>query len=68
MEQVNDNFEAVEILSKRGDVFLISADEYRSLQETAHLLRVTANAKRLLASLDSLAAGKGTTRELQWGE
>ncbi|MCH9737947.1 MAG: type II toxin-antitoxin system Phd/YefM family antitoxin [Actinomycetia bacterium] len=68
MEQVNDNFEAVEILSKRGDAFLISADEYRSLQETAHLLRGPANANRLLASLDSLAAGKGTPRELQWEE
>jgi len=42
-----------------------SPAEYRSLQETAHLLRVPANAKRLAESLESLADGRGTPRELE---
>lgn len=66
IQQVNEDADAVEILSKRGDAVLISAAEYRSLQETAHLLRVPANAKRLTESLESLAAGRGTQRELLW--
>jgi len=66
IEQVNEDCEAVEILSKRGDAVLISASEYRALKETAHLLRVPANAKRLTASLEALAAGRGTERELEW--
>jgi antitoxin YefM len=66
IQQVNDDCEAVEILSKRGDAVLISASEYRALQETAHLLRVPANAKRLAESLAELAAGRGRERELSW--
>ncbi len=66
IEQVNDDCDAVEILSKRGDAVLISAAEYRSLQETAHLLRVPANAKRLIESLTQLREGRGTERELAW--
>lgn len=66
IEQVNENCEAVEILSKRGDAVLISASEYRALQETSHLLRVPANAKRLTESLEALAAGRGRERELVW--
>lgn len=66
IEQVDEDCEAVEILSKRGDAVLISATEYRALQETAHLLRVPANAKRLAESLEALAAGRGTERELGW--
>jgi antitoxin YefM len=34
------------------DVVLISADELESLLETAHLIRSTANAKRLLTALN----------------
>ncbi|MFA7265708.1 MAG: type II toxin-antitoxin system prevent-host-death family antitoxin [Candidatus Nanopelagicales bacterium] len=68
IQQVNDDSDAIEILSKRGDAVLISAAEYRSLQETAHLLRVPANAKRLAESLESLAEGRGTPRELAWDD
>jgi antitoxin YefM len=41
------------IISRRGadDVALIAADEFSSLQETAHLLRSPANAARLLSAL-----------------
>ena len=41
------------VIQRRGaeDVALISADELRSLMETAHLLRSPANARRLLTAL-----------------
>jgi antitoxin YefM len=41
------------IITRRGapDVALIAADELASLEETAHLLRSPANARRLLAAL-----------------
>lgn len=41
------------IITRRGapDVALVAADELASLEETAHLLRSPANARRLLAAL-----------------
>ncbi|MGH3838756.1 MAG: type II toxin-antitoxin system Phd/YefM family antitoxin, partial [Pseudonocardiaceae bacterium] len=38
IEQVNDDQEPVEIVSKAGTAYLVSADQWRSLMETAHLL------------------------------
>ncbi len=58
IEQVNDDRIAVEIMSRRGDAVLISRDEYQALQETAHLLRAPANARRLLESLVQALAGE----------
>ncbi len=47
------------IITRRGapDVALVAADELASLQETAHLLRSPANARRLLAALQRSLAG-----------
>ncbi|MGH9074073.1 MAG: type II toxin-antitoxin system Phd/YefM family antitoxin, partial [Acidimicrobiales bacterium] len=55
--QVNDDRRAVEITSRRGDAVLISRADYDALQETAWLLRVPANARRLLESLAQAHAG-----------
>ena len=57
IEQVNDDRAPVEITSRRGDAVLMSRADYDALQETAHLLRSPANARRLLESLDQAAAG-----------
>ncbi|MFZ0215134.1 MAG: type II toxin-antitoxin system prevent-host-death family antitoxin [Candidatus Dormiibacterota bacterium] len=65
IEQVNDNREPVEITSKRGDAVLISRADYDALQETAYLLRVPANAERLLESLAQARAGKREQHELE---
>jgi len=62
IDRVTENREAVEITSKRGSALLMSLDEYNSLQETAHLLRSPANAKRLLESL-AQAARKGKAKQ-----
>jgi antitoxin YefM len=64
IDQVNDDREAVEIVGKRGSAYLVAADEYRSMQETAHLLRSPRNAERLRASLAEVAAGVTVVQEL----
>ncbi|MFD8195009.1 type II toxin-antitoxin system Phd/YefM family antitoxin [Streptomyces wuyuanensis] len=57
IQQVNDDHEPVEITSKGGNAVLMSADDYRSWQETVYLLRSPANAARLMAAV---AADKAT--------
>ena len=57
IEKVNNDRVAVEITSRRGNAVLVSADEYAALEETAYLLRVPANAKRLLESLHQAKSG-----------
>ena len=46
-------------------VVMLSLAEYESLEETAHLLRSPANAKRLLRSIASLERGKGIRKKLK---
>ncbi len=48
----------IEITSRRGDAVLLSLADYDALEETAHLLRVPANAKRLIESLHQALAGE----------
>lgn len=57
IEQVNDDRQPVEITSKRGDAVLLSKKDYDALTETALLLRVPANARRLLESLAQARQG-----------
>ena len=58
IERVNADREPVEITSKRGDAVLLSKSDYDALTETALLLRVPANARRLLESLDQARKGQ----------
>ena len=58
IEQVNNDRTPIEITSKRGDAVLIAIDDYRALEETAHLLR------RLLESLDQARSGNTQAHEL----
>ena len=57
IEKVNNDRVPVHITSRRGDAVLLSADEFAALEETAYLLRVPANAKRLLESLQQAKTG-----------
>ena len=64
IEQVNNDHVPVEITSKRGSAVLMSLEDYQALQETAHLLRVPANARRLLESLAQAHSGHREEHEL----
>jgi antitoxin YefM len=57
IEQVNNDRSHVEISSRRGDAVLMSRADYDALEETAHLLRSPANARRLLESLSQAKSG-----------
>lgn len=65
IEQVNDDRAPVEITSKRGDAVLMSRADYDALEETAHLLRSPANARRLLESLAQAQMGKLVEHKLE---
>ena len=60
MDQVADDREPI-VIRRRGKepVALIAADDLESLVETAHLLRVPENARRLMEALARAAAGNG---------
>lgn len=64
IEQVNDDRTPVEITSRRGDAVLMSRADYEALEETAHLLRSPANARRLLESLQQASSGDRQERAL----
>jgi len=64
IEQVNDDHTPVEITSRRGSAVLMSREDYDALQETAYLLRVPANARRLLESLEQARQGQREEHEL----
>ena len=60
IEQVNDDRQPIEVRSKRGDAVLLSRADYDALTETVFLLRVPANARRLL---ESVAQARSCERE-----
>ncbi|MSS45329.1 type II toxin-antitoxin system prevent-host-death family antitoxin [Cutibacterium sp. WCA-380-WT-3A] len=64
IQQVNEDRAPVEITSRNGDAVLLSRADYDALAETAHLLRVPANAKHLLESLEQARAGKRDEHDL----
>lgn len=61
---VNDREEVVITRAGHEPVVMVSLDDYESLKETAYLLRIPANARRLLASIDRLEDGGGVERDL----
>ncbi len=65
MDQVCRDRAPVIITRNRDQaVVMVSLEEFEALEETAHLLRSPANAKRLLASIVALESGKGKVRKL----
>lgn len=57
IDEVNEDQIAVEIVSKKGSAYLISADEYHSLKETVYLLQSPRNAERLRESVAEVRSG-----------
>lgn len=65
MDQVNRDRDGVIITRQNGSsAVLISLEDYESWQETLHLLRSPANAKRLLDSVAAASKGKARVRKL----
>ena len=65
IQQVNDDRVPVEITSRNGDAVLMSRADYDALEETAHLLRVPANARHLMESLAQARAGERQQHDLE---
>ena len=65
MDRVCDDHEPI-IITRNGEqaVVMMSLEDFKSLEETAYLLRSPKNAKRLLESQAALEAGKGKARSL----
>lgn len=61
---IHDHVEVVVTRKKREAVVMISLDEYNSIQETLHLLKSPANARRLEEAISQLDAGRGTERDI----
>ncbi|WP_149184212.1 type II toxin-antitoxin system prevent-host-death family antitoxin [Streptomyces sp. TRM49041] len=53
IKKVNDNHEAIEIVSKHGNAVLVAAEDYAALREGSYLLRSPANARRLLKAYEN---------------
>ncbi len=65
MDRVCDDHEVLIITRNGGQaVVMLSLEDYKTLEETAYLLRTPANAKRLLSAATQLNADQGTEREL----
>ena len=63
-----DNAPVVITRNRDQAVVMLSLDEYESLQETAHLLRSPANARRLLRSLEAIKRGKVIRKNIKLDE
>ena len=66
LDLVTEDREPVIITRDRGKpaAVLISLEEFASWEETLHLLRSPANARRLKESIDEFEAGGGKERQL----
>lgn len=67
IEQVNNDRDVVEIVSRKGSAVLMSAEEYAAWRETAYLFRSPANARRLLDAYERARAGRTEVHELDRG-
>jgi len=65
MDRVCNDHEPL-IITRNGEqsVVMLSLEDFKSLEETAYLLRSPSNAKRLLAAIEALQAGEGQERKL----
>jgi antitoxin YefM len=56
-KRVNEDHDAIEIVSRYGNAVLVSAEDYAALREGAYLLRSPANARRLLSAYENALNG-----------
>ena len=60
----NDHEPLIITRNREQSVVMLSLEDYKSLEETAYLLRTPANAARLLAATAQLNVNEGTERKL----
>jgi antitoxin YefM len=66
MDRVSEDREPVIITRNRDQaVVMLSLGDYNALEKSAYLMRSPANARRLLASIDSMEKGRGRARKLK---
>jgi len=64
-DTVYRDHEDVIVNRKNGEnVVVISLEKYNSMNETAYLMRSTANRKHILESLEELESGKTVSKDL----
>lgn len=64
VRQVNEDHVPIEVTSREhGDVVIMSAEDFRSWQETVYLLRSPRNAQILMESVAELDGGHGHAGE-----
>ncbi len=61
IKKVNDDHDAIEIVSRHGNAVPVSAEDYAALREGAYLLRSPANARRLLKAYENALDGTGVS-------
>ena len=64
IQQVNDDHTPIEVVSRHGNVVILSKDDYDSMTETAYLLRNPANAERLFSALERARRGEFEQHDL----
>lgn len=64
IQQVNEDHTAVEVVSRHGNVVILSKQDYDAITETAYLLRNPANAERLLAAIERARRGEFEQHDL----
>ena len=64
IQQVNDDHNAVEVVSRHGNAVILSKDDYDAMTETAYLLRNPANAERLLRAIERARRGEFEQHDL----
>ena len=57
IKKVNEDHDAIEIVSRHGNAVLVSAEDYAALREGAYLLRSPVNARRLLKAYENALNG-----------
>ncbi len=65
MDRVCNDHEPI-IITRGGEqsVVMMSLEDFKSLEETAYLLRAPKNARRLIEAIASLEEGRGKERSL----
>lgn len=64
IQRVNADRTAVEVVSRHGNVVIMSKDDYDAMAETAYLLRNPANAERLVEAVERARRGEFEQHDL----